>query len=67
MLEQKLGPLRIRAWGLLLNFIANAAALYGLSQVLSDNGGHALMIGGIVLTVAIVAVLAIPSSGASSR
>jgi len=30
-LDRPLGPLRVRAWGLLLNMLANAVALFGLA------------------------------------
>ncbi|WP_040481431.1 hypothetical protein [Luminiphilus syltensis] len=60
-LDRPLGPMRIRAWGLLANMMANALALYGLSQVLSNQGGHVLLAVGFTLSVLFIALLAVPS------
>ena len=60
-LERKIGPMRIRAWGLVLNMIANAIALYGLSRVLTGQGGWPMLILGVVLTVICIGVCAKPA------
>jgi hypothetical protein len=60
-LETMVGPLRIRAWGLVLNLVANAAALYGLSLVMGGQGGWSLMIGGAAVTALCIGVCAIPA------
>ena len=49
-LEQKLGPFRLRAYGLMLNFLANILALYGLARVLSGTGGHGFLACGVIFT-----------------
>lgn len=61
ILDRKLGPLRYRAWGLVLNMVFNATALYGLSRVLGHGDGHAILTLGAVGTLACIAIVAIPS------
>ncbi|MEM9263072.1 MAG: hypothetical protein AAGA22_05790 [Pseudomonadota bacterium] len=61
ILDERIGPLRVRAWGLGANLIANAIALYGLSLVLSGQGGYSLLVGGSVATVMLLLVLAVPA------
>tara|TARA_R110000787_G_scaffold107484_1_gene215409 strand:- start:173 stop:352 length:180 start_codon:yes stop_codon:yes gene_type:complete len=39
-IDRPLGPMRIRAWGLLANMGANATALYGLQQVIRYGSGQ---------------------------
>ncbi|MEQ9270121.1 MAG: hypothetical protein RLN59_02220 [Haliea sp.] len=60
-LDRPLGPMRVRAWGLLANMLTNALALYGLSQVLSNGSGHVLLAAGVGLSVMLIALLAVPS------
>lgn len=60
-LERKYGPLRLRAYGLAVNFAANAVALYGLSQVLSSAGGWPWLVSGAVLTLACIITLSAPA------
>ena len=60
-LERKLGPLRIRAWGLVVNLLANATALYGLARWLDDGSGMPILITGTSLTLVCIAVLAAPA------
>lgn len=60
-LDAKLGPLTVRAWGLILNFGFNALALYGLSAMVRGTGGEALLALGVVGTVVCLLVLARPS------
>jgi len=59
-LERRCGPFRLRAWGLILNFVFNALALYGLTRVLTTEGGAGLLALGIVGTGACLALLARP-------
>jgi len=59
--DAKIGPLRLRAWGLVLNLFANAAALVGLSQVMGGRGGWPLLVGGAVVTALCLGVCAIPA------
>ncbi len=62
-LEKTIGPMRIRAWGLVLNLIMNVIALYGLTRLLSDSsGGWPLLALGVVGTVICLLVLARPVS-----
>ena len=60
-LEKKLGPMRLRAWVLILNMIANAIALYGLSQVLAVQGGWFLLTTGSLLTIVCICICARPA------
>ena len=59
-LEKNVGPFRIRAWGLIVNLIANAAALYGLTLVLRDGSGWPILLAGSAVTVLCMGVCAIP-------
>jgi len=59
-LDSTLGPMRVRAWGLILNFLCNACALTGLARYLHGEGGIVLMLSGGMGTLACIAVLAIP-------
>ena len=65
--DRKLGPMRLRAWGLVVNLAANAVALYGLSRVLAGEGGWGPLIAGGVLTVGCIAFCAAPSKQDSSE
>jgi len=60
-LDRPLGPLRVRGWGLLGNFIANAVALYGLASYLQSGTGVVSMVLGGGLTVLFLLVLATPA------
>lgn len=52
--------MRLRAWGLLLNFLMNAVALTGLALWLAGRSGPLLMLLGGAGTVACVLTLALP-------
>jgi hypothetical protein len=60
-LDRPLGPMRVRAWGLLANMLANGVALYGLQSVLRDGSGQGILALGVVASVGLIAVLAVPS------
>lgn len=60
-LDQPLGPMRVRAWGLCLNMVTNAIALYGLSQVLANNGGAVTLALGASASLILIALIAVPS------
>jgi len=60
-LDRPLGPMRIRAWGLVVNFLANALALYGLALFLREGAGLAPLITGLALTAMLLLILAVPS------
>ncbi len=60
-LERRAGPLSLRVWGLILNFVGNTMALYGTAGVLRDGNGWPVLAIGLLVTVTCVLVLAIPS------
>lgn len=60
-LERKIGPLRLRAWGLVANFGFNALGLYGLAGVMTGNGGLLPLVVGGLGTLGCIALLAVPS------
>lgn len=67
-LDRKLGPMRIRAWGLMVNFAFNAMALVGLAYTLrSGSGVTTLLVVGAVGTVSTIALLAVPDREDSLR
>ena len=59
-LERKIGPMRIRAWGLMVNFIANIVALYGMALTLGGRGGTVWLVVGVTGTIACVMILSQP-------
>ena len=64
-IDRQLGPMRLRAWFLVLNFVCNALALYGLSRVLVTDTGLAILLVGVAGTVGCLAVLSQPSGDRS--
>ena len=58
-MDRKLGRWRLRVWGLVINLVANAIALFGIVAVV-EGGSPALLVIGATLTVVCVAALAIP-------
>lgn len=52
--------MKLRVWGLAVNFVANLAALWGISSVLRTGDGWAWAVGGGVVTLACVLLLALP-------
>ena len=60
-LDRPIGPMRVRAWGLLANMLANAVALYGLQSVLRDGSGQVVLFTGVFASVCLIAMLAVPS------
>ncbi len=65
-LDTMFGPMRLRAWGLVINMIANAIALYGLAIVLRGEGGVTMLIVGSILTVCCIGILAVPQERSDS-
>lgn len=61
ILERKAGPFRLRVWGLIVNFLANLAALYGLTQYLGSGNGLAFLAPGALITLAMIIVLSKPA------
>ncbi|MHB1329367.1 MAG: hypothetical protein ACYC2K_14310 [Gemmatimonadales bacterium] len=59
-LDRPLGPLRVRAWGLLLNFVMNGIGLTGLALWLGGRAGSLLMWVGLAGTIACILILAVP-------
>jgi hypothetical protein len=60
-IDKKLGPWPIRVWGLVLNFIGNAIAIYGAIGLIRDGSRLMLLIIGIVITLTCILMLAKPA------
>jgi len=60
-LDGRIGPLPVRAWGLILNFFGNALAVYGGIGLIQDGSRLPILIIGVALTVVCLLVLAKPS------
>jgi len=67
ILDKKFGPFRLRAWGLILNFIGNALALYGAVGYLQNKSRLGIFIIGILLTILFIFFLAFPSAAKESK
>ena len=61
IIDKKIGPLRLRAWGLILNFTGNAMALYGAVGYLQNGNRLGVLITGILITILCIVFLALPS------
>lgn len=59
-LDRRLGPLPLRAWGLIVNFIGNALAIYGAIGIIRDGSRLPILIIGAGLTVFCLLLLAKP-------
>ncbi|RKY88905.1 hypothetical protein DRQ09_02200 [candidate division KSB1 bacterium] len=59
-LNRKIGFFSLRVWGLILNFIGNALAIYGAIGFISDGSRFPVLIIGLVLTVSCIVILAKP-------
>lgn len=62
-LETRLGPFKLRAWGLIINMAANAVALYGLAAVMRGENGYLPLLSGVAASLLCIAVLARPDYG----
>ena len=60
-IDKRLGPMRLRAWFLIFNFLFNAIALYGLSRLMVAGGGVGIIIVGVLGTLGCLAVLSQPN------
>lgn len=60
-LERRLGPWSVRVWGLILNFIGNALAIYGAVGFIQDGSSLPILIIGVCLTLLCLLVLAVPN------
>ena len=61
-IDMKAGPWPFRVWGLIINLVGNALALYGISRFLRDGFGLLIMIAGLIITAACILILAMPSA-----
>jgi len=61
-MDRKLGPWRLRVWGLALNLLGNAIALFGIVRVVRG-GSPWLLVLGAAVTIVCVAALALPARG----
>lgn len=66
LLERRIGPWSGRVWGLALNLVANAVALWGVSSVMRTGSGWSWIVVGGAATVACIAVLARPARSPGS-
>ena len=60
-IDRKIGPLRLRAWLLVVNFIFNGLGLYGLTRVMVTGAGWPLLLLGAAGTLFCIALLSQPS------
>ncbi len=60
LLKRRIGPWSGRVWGLVLNLIANAVTLWGVSLLLRTGGGWLWIAIGGTATVVCMAALALP-------
>ena len=60
-LDRRYGIWSARVWGLIVNLLANALALYGLVGYLRDGTHVVHLVVGILVTTACILVLAKPS------
>jgi hypothetical protein len=61
VLDRRYGIWSGRVWGLIVNLSSNALALYGLAGFLRDGSNLVPLVLGVILTMACILVLAIPS------
>lgn len=60
-LEKKMGPLRVRSWGLIVNLMGNVLALYGLANYLKTGGGQVPLVLGSLITITVILILSKPA------
>ncbi len=61
-LDRRLGIWPLRVWGLILNFIGNALAIYGVIGFVRDGSRLEILLVGGCLTIVCILVLAKPST-----
>lgn len=61
-MDRKVGPWRLRLWGLIVNLVGNVLALVGMVRLIREDS-VGLLILGTAITVVCVALLAIPARG----
>ncbi|MBN1223714.1 MAG: hypothetical protein JXB23_10715 [Candidatus Aminicenantes bacterium] len=59
-IDRRLGFWTLRVWGLVLNFIGNALAIYGAIGFIRDGSRLPVLLGGAALTVFCLLLLARP-------
>ena len=59
-LDRKAGPWSYRVWGLIVNFVGNALAIYGAIGFLRNGSRAVCLVTGLLLTIACLLVLAVP-------
>jgi len=59
--ERIIAGLRIRAWGLVVLFLANGLALYGMAKNMAGEGGAVLLGTGVIITLLALSVLSVPA------
>ena len=60
-LDRQYGPWSGRVWGLIVNFVGNAVALYGFAGYLRDGSRLPVLIAGVLLSTACILLLSKPS------
>ena len=58
--DRRLGPWRIRAWGLVVNLLGNALSLVGMVRFVEE-GTWGMMATGVLVTALCLGVLAVPA------
>lgn len=60
-IDRRVGPMRLRAWFLIANFLFNGLALYGLSRLMVAGEGVGSLVVGVMGTLVCLAVLSQPN------
>lgn len=60
-LDRRIGPATGRVWGLIINFFANALAVYGAIGVMRDGSRRPLLVTGILVTAVCLILLIEPA------
>lgn len=66
LLQRRIGPFSGRVWGLVLNLVANAVTLWGVSLLLRTGSGWVWIVIGGAATVLCMTVLALPDRAADT-
>ena len=66
LLKRRIGPFSGRVWGLVLNLVANAVTLWGVSLLLRTGSGWVWIVIGGTATVLCMTVLALPDRAAET-
>lgn len=60
-IDQRFGPCSFRVWGLILNFIGNAMAIYGAIGFIHNGSRLAVLLTGLFLTIVCILIVAKPA------